>query len=754
MMRRRLLGAVAIVGLAVMPVVAQVQKIDDSTRATVASSLELRDFTIQRLTIPEEHVPFGTDLVLDGLTYDVWIEPASFRTKDATATIGVEGGALVQIPLPEPLTVRGSLDGVPDARAGGSRLGGGLHLTVALPGPEESEIWTVQPLYDVVPGADRSLVIVHRADDVDPKEHWRCGVEDAPHGGLQQDEPAAGGGSRAFEVCELACEADYEFYSVYNGSSESNTIADIDNIIARVSTVYENQSNVSFQIPHYNIWTTSNDPYTSTDPGTRLGQFRNWWNSNKSGVHRDLAHMFTGVNLDGSVIGIAYLSAVCGSNGYGVVQSRYTSGQNARGGLSAHEIGHNFSAQHCDGSGDCHIMCSGLGGCNGLGNPAFFGAASATKIRNYAAGRPCLDAGGISFPFFEDWPTTTIDPVAWVANSGGVVNTNADGEPSAPNSLNLDGTDSIESNSIDLTGVFDIPYFSFHAEHKGVESGKSLQAQYRDINGVWQTFDTVTSDGVDQSAFDFHVYPIDVFAWGPDFAIRFRAQGADGTDDWYIDDIGVGNFPGNALPLYEPFADSTLNTTTTWQTVSGAVVSTDATNEPSDPYSLNLDGTDSAETFNFLMSDAPFPTYLSFFVEHKGVESGKQLVVEYTNDFGGFSEFMTITSDGNDQAKFEFHQNSLIFDAYNDGFTIRFRALGADTTDDWYIDDIRLGDEFTPPNDCIADFNGDGNVNTQDVLAFLNAWAAGDASADINGDGSVNTQDVLAFLNLWNAGCP
>ncbi|QKK07801.1 MAG: choice-of-anchor B family protein [Planctomycetota bacterium] len=54
---------------------------------------------------------------------------------------------------------------------------------------------------------------------------------------------------------------------------------------------------------------------------------------------------------------------------------------------------------------------------------------------------------------------------------------------------------------------------------------------------------------------------------------------------------------------------------------------------------------------------------------------------------------------------------------------------------------------------CIADFNGDGNVNTQDVLSFLNAWNAGDGSADINGDGNVNTQDVLAFLNLWNAGC-
>lgn len=55
--------------------------------------------------------------------------------------------------------------------------------------------------------------------------------------------------------------------------------------------------------------------------------------------------------------------------------------------------------------------------------------------------------------------------------------------------------------------------------------------------------------------------------------------------------------------------------------------------------------------------------------------------------------------------------------------------------------------------DCDADFNGDGVVDTQDVLAFFNAWIVGDPSADINADGDVNTLDVLKFLNLWTAGC-
>lgn len=54
---------------------------------------------------------------------------------------------------------------------------------------------------------------------------------------------------------------------------------------------------------------------------------------------------------------------------------------------------------------------------------------------------------------------------------------------------------------------------------------------------------------------------------------------------------------------------------------------------------------------------------------------------------------------------------------------------------------------------CLADFNGDGAVDTRDVLSFLNAWNAHDPRSDVNGDGIIDTRDVLAYLNLWNTGC-
>ena len=63
---------------------------------------------------------------------------------------------------------------------------------------------------------------------------------------------------------------------------------------------------------------------------------------------------------------------------------------------------------------------------------------------------------------------------------------------------------------------------------------------------------------------------------------------------------------------------------------------------------------------------------------------------------------------------------------------------------------VAIGDV---PDQCRADINGDGEINTQDFLAYLNLWTAGDAGADFDGNGTVNTQDFLIFLNEWTAGC-
>ncbi|MBK7406167.1 MAG: hypothetical protein IPJ41_16565 [Phycisphaerales bacterium] len=80
----------------------------------------------------------------------------------------------------------------------------------------------------------------------------------------------------------------------------------------------------------------------------------------------------------------------------------------------------------------------------------------------------------------------------------------------------------------------------------------------------------------------------------------------------------------------------------------------------------------------------------------------------------------------------------------------RFRGYAWGENVGWInLDD----DEHFVAQLCPSDWNGDGVVNTQDFIAYLNDWAPKHARADVNGDGTVNTQDFILFLNMWASGC-
>jgi len=78
-------------------------------------------------------------------------------------------------------------------------------------------------------------------------------------------------------------------------------------------------------------------------------------------------------------------------------------------------------------------------------------------------------------------------------------------------------------------------------------------------------------------------------------------------------------------------------------------------------------------------------------------------------------------------------------------------SSGAWAYSGWNIDDITIwGVEPTP--DCPCDINGDGVVNTEDLLILLGNWG-GSGDGDVDNNGVVNTADLLALLADWGE-CP
>lgn len=54
---------------------------------------------------------------------------------------------------------------------------------------------------------------------------------------------------------------------------------------------------------------------------------------------------------------------------------------------------------------------------------------------------------------------------------------------------------------------------------------------------------------------------------------------------------------------------------------------------------------------------------------------------------------------------------------------------------------------------CVADFNCDGGVDSDDTIAFFGALDRGHGSADVNRDGGIDADDIIDFFADWDAGC-
>jgi hypothetical protein len=54
---------------------------------------------------------------------------------------------------------------------------------------------------------------------------------------------------------------------------------------------------------------------------------------------------------------------------------------------------------------------------------------------------------------------------------------------------------------------------------------------------------------------------------------------------------------------------------------------------------------------------------------------------------------------------------------------------------------------------CIADFDGNSQVEVPDIFAFLSAWFSLEPAADLDGVPEVTVPDIFAFLAAWFAGC-
>jgi len=367
--------------------------------ATAASADEAHRFVLPAsawATPDTAPSAFVLVLPLGGIERVVHLEPTSFRTDSFRAFAAGARGELFEIQPPAPRTLRGTVEGLPRAEVVGSLLQDGLHLLIRgvdhdLDG-DDREVLQVQPTgVGVGVGSEHRLALA-----VSELPGGFCGVSDdvvldlhghADH--LEGGSVGEGGvaGTGCARLIEMAFDADFEFFQA-NGSSMASTIADIENVFAGVQNIYASELDVPFLVGTIVVRSSSNDPYTTNIASDLLQELAVEWTTDLAAVPRDLVHLFTGKNLSGSTIGIAFTPGACLGAGYSLAQSKWSGIFNNRVTVSAHEIGHNLGGQHCNGQPDCGVMCAAVNACpGGILN---FGAFETDQLLDFIDAADCL----------------------------------------------------------------------------------------------------------------------------------------------------------------------------------------------------------------------------------------------------------------------------------------------------------------------------------------------------------------------------
>lgn len=364
---------------------------------TVCAAFQVAAGTVQTLDLPPAPgAQFLLQIWLDHQLQTLQLTRHEVRAPDFRLQVDTGHGMQI-VATPPCVTWQGEVLGVPGSDLAVTVVDGQVRGIVI----DGDTLWGIQPLRDADPQAASSMHFVYRAAD-----NWslpyHCGVPTSP---LSPPPPSSGGADTLSEA-QIACEVDYPQYQRFN--NVTNAQNDAIGVINAMDVIYRRDCNITYLVTNVLV-RAAPDPYTTTDAGTLLSQFGNWWNANQGGVQRDVAHLFSGRPINGNVIGIAYLGVVCSvGSAYGLTETMY-SGLNTnfsnRVGLSSHEVGHNWSAQHCDGSGDCRIMCSGLGGCNH--SVTSFSPGEASQISSFRTGASCLQTQYVP-PLLTSMTPTTV----------------------------------------------------------------------------------------------------------------------------------------------------------------------------------------------------------------------------------------------------------------------------------------------------------------------------------------------------------
>lgn len=406
----------------------------------VLTVLGVTAVSIQEIEAVEVSQVQRVAVTLNGNARVLELYPHSLRSENFRVVVEDAPGVSHDVLPPPVRTYRGGVMDDVTSQVAASVIDGKVHAIIR----GRDGAWVVEPVAEKINGSPADLHAVFRISDV-AAHNGTCGVDAGIRAvtaqinanDLQGTSSQLGTGGRT----QIAFDCDNEYY-VANGSSIERTINDVELIMNQVGLIYlgEFSPDICYVNEGVKVRVFNPDPYFSTDSDTILCEFVDEWEANPPFSAFDVAHLMTGKDMDGTTIGIAFVGVVCGDTNFtncdgpaqplnfGLSQTFFSNNLAARTALTAHELGHNFNACHCNqttcvGAGnpadaDCGIMWSFA---SPQQSTLQFGSRSTTSMNNHRNSRTCLDGcTGTTYvngnDFFPPWSGTLGNPFRLLTN--------------------------------------------------------------------------------------------------------------------------------------------------------------------------------------------------------------------------------------------------------------------------------------------------------------------------------------------------
>ena len=712
-----------------------------------------------------------TDIVIDGKEYELELHPHSIRTEEFILKVQQADGVVRPVQPTPSRTVRGAIRGSKGSRVTGAVANAGVAARIEM---GDGAIFYMEPLRSKFPDtADSRSHVLYSNRDTKPHP-GKCGnlgqelqpfekvkweqqqVERQRHQAPASDSPGNQlNGPTGTQIAELGLDADVEFFNDHQ--TVQGTLDRMELVINIVNEQYERDVAISHVISGAVVRTAEPDPYdVQGDPGI-LNQFRTEWLDNQSDIQRDMAQLFTGQNLNGSTIGVAFRGTVCGSFGFGVVQSDFNGSLNCATDLSAHELGHNWDSGHC--------TCPGFTMNPGITCGNQFENESINSIVAHRDSRTCLETKGPSNDDFFNSITIEAPTILSATNSG---TTTQAGEPDTANVGATVWWNFVAPNSgmarIDLEGsTFDTVLHVYTDAENGLanltpiafndDETNTIQSDVNFPVQAGQRYEirvggfgngTSAAQGDIQLDLSFMLHgAVDVFLSGQDFGAFNTSAGAG--------EFNAGT-TGSIFVFYSPMV-SELDTGMFLDVAS------------SQPGVIEFTG---AESFDFdIITSGGIPFAVRWgdgFGDAANVSNNSIESLGAVTVTGGTGMLLENTGPLFFDTGYDFSSDAFLFDQIDfevtgqPGDTVNIQMTrGANLiVHNGVALDPDLGSFRLIVSEALlmGDINCDGAVNLLDVAPFVDLISNGlfSAKADFDGDGTVNLLDVGPFVDALSGG--